>query len=39
MRNNEVFDRLQKLIKYMPRQKELAEKTGIIIRHLLHPFC
>lgn len=29
MRNDEVFSRLQKLIKYMPRQKELAEKTGI----------
>ena len=29
MRNNEVLDRLQKLINYMPQQKELVEKTGI----------
>ena len=29
MRNNEVLDRLQNLINYMPLQKELVEKTGI----------
>lgn len=29
MNNNEVLDRLQKLINYMPTQKEISEKTGI----------
>ena len=29
MNNNEVLDRLQKLINYMPSQKEISEKTGI----------
>ena len=29
MRNNEVLNRLQNLINYMPLQKELVEKTGI----------
>lgn len=29
MRNDEVFNRLQKLINYKPMQKEIAEKTGI----------
>lgn len=29
MRNSEVLDRLQKLINYMPRQKEISDKTGI----------
>lgn len=29
MNNDEVFNRLQKLIHYLPRQKEIAEKTGI----------
>lgn len=29
MRNNEVFNRLQNLINYLPMQKEIVEKTGI----------
>lgn len=29
MNNSEVLHRLEKLINYMPRQKEIAEKTGI----------
>lgn len=29
MRNSEVFSRLQKLINYIPLQKEISEKTGI----------
>ena len=29
MNNSEVFNRLEKLLNYLPRQKEIADKTGI----------